>query len=205
MAQYQITQSFEKKTTLLKIIQSMLFVVPHTAVRVISFSLVAAFFKFYAIVPALVLLVTNTIIARAVAKRNKGDEGNGYLFITLLAGLCAPFCFETHFLSHQRYLRRSLLTTNLLLLIGLLFLFFFPSMVPPCFIPQHVYFESNATVAIDKMALSHEKFSGQFFFPLLILTIFVTSESVLLQFEDKNGKTRLPTPYRWFDVHDYER
>ena len=145
MAQYQITQSFEKNTTILKILKSMLFVAPHTAVRVMSFSLIAAFFKFYAIVPALVLLGTNTIIARAVAKRNKGDEGNGYLFITLLAGLCAPFCFETHFLSHQRYLRRSLLTTNLLLLIGLLFLFFFPSIVPPCFIPQHVYFESNTT------------------------------------------------------------
>merc|ERR550534_17047 len=99
MAQYQITQSFEKNTAIPKILKSLLFVAPHTAVRVMSFSLIAAFFKFYAIVPALVLLVTNIIIARAVAKRNKDDEGNGYLFITLLAGLCAPFCFETHFLS----------------------------------------------------------------------------------------------------------
>ena len=46
-----------------------------------------------------------------------------------------------------------------------------------CYWNLKALFHVFVAVAIDKMALSHEKFSGQFFFPLLILTIFVTIES----------------------------
>merc|ERR1712130_612558 len=167
-------------------------------------------------------ILTNTVIARSVAKQYKNVEAdlNEDLFVTVAAGLCAPFVMEPKHVSHHRYLRRSLLSTNILMLVGLIFLRYFPLVIPSdnlADILPHVdmtnstlvdsqdFNLSNLTVVegVEKMALSHETFSTIIFAPLFFLTLFVTIESVLLQFEKEDGKTRFPTPYRWFDIHDY--
>ena len=123
----------------------MVFIFPHTLVRVVSFSLIAAFMKYYTVTPATILIITNSIIALDVARRNTEDKSNAVLFGTIAAGFCAPFCVEPTYLSHRRYLRRSLLSTNILILISLLFLLCFPFIIPPHLIPPHINFESKVT------------------------------------------------------------
>ena len=96
-----------------------------------TFSLSAAFLKYYAAIPAAVLIIANTVIALAIAKQNKkNDDGNAALFVTVAAGLCTPFVISPLFVSHHRYLRRSLLSTNILILVGLIFLLCFPLIIP---------------------------------------------------------------------------
>ena len=130
VAEYQLTDVFKKESNFAATAKCMLFVFPHTLVRVVTFSLTAAFLKYYAVIPATVLIVANTAIALRVAKQNKDDDGNDPLFATVAAGLCAPFVILPAYVSHHRYLRRSLLSTNILILLVLLFLLCFPLIVP---------------------------------------------------------------------------
>ena len=82
VAEFQLTDGFEKESTIGQTVKSMLFIFPHTLVRVLSFSLTAAFLKFYSAIPAAILLIINAIIAFGVAKQTTDDDGNKGLFGT---------------------------------------------------------------------------------------------------------------------------
>ena len=104
VAEYQNTDGYEKESNW-KALASMMFVLPHTLVRVISYSLTAAFLKYYTAIPAATLLITNSIIALS-------GDGDHFLLVTLLAGLCAPFSMLPGCKDNLTYMRRSLLSTT---------------------------------------------------------------------------------------------
>ena len=132
MAEYQVTDGFDEESDFLEILKCMTFVFPHTLVRVVSLTLVCAFLKFYSTIPAALILTTNTIVARVAARKHKDNNSNNFLlYATVLAGLCAPFTVTPRSRSHRLYLRVSLLTTNLILIPCLIFIFFLPSIIPP--------------------------------------------------------------------------
>ena len=132
VAEYQVTASFEKESNIVQTLKSMVFIFPHTLVRVVSFSLIVAFLKFYSAVPAAILLIANAIIAVVVARvNNQSGFHNEGLLASLLLGLCSPFCLDPASVLQHRYLRRSLLSTNILILSSLLFLRCFPFVLPP--------------------------------------------------------------------------
>ena len=108
----------------------MVFVFPHTLVRVVSCTLVGAFLKYYATIPAALIMTTNTLVALVAARKHK-DNNNFLLYATVLAGLCAPFTLVPRSSSHRLYLKLSLLTTNLILIPCLVIVFFLPFIVPP--------------------------------------------------------------------------
>ena len=108
----------------------MIFIFPHTLVRVLSFSLIAAFMKYYSAIPAAILLTTNSTIALVTSRMNKDDDCDT-LYVAVLSGLCVPFVGVPKSVSQQRYMSRSLLSTNILIFIGLIFLLFFPLITPP--------------------------------------------------------------------------
>ena len=147
VAEYQITDAHSGESSFRPIMKSIVFILPHTMVRVVSYALIAGFFKYYSFIPFAILLITNSIIALVTANQHSDDPTNGLLFVTLLAGLCAPFCLGPKSVSHHSYLRRSLLSTNLLLLACLLFLNFLPSIFNPAVLIKtpglgHLRFES---------------------------------------------------------------
>ena len=134
MAEYQVTDGFneESDSSVLDTLKCMAFVFPHTLVRVVSLTLVCAFLKFYATIPAALIMTTNTIVALVAAQKHKHKYDYNYLlYATVLAGLCAPFTLNPRSRSHRLYLRLSLLTTNLILIPCLVFIFFLPSIIPP--------------------------------------------------------------------------
>ena len=94
VAEYQLTNAFNIESNLVQTLKSMVFIFPHTLVRVVSFSLMAAFMKYYAIIPATILIIVNSVIALDVARRNEKDNSNNVLFGTFAAGFCAPFCMD---------------------------------------------------------------------------------------------------------------
>ena len=97
---------------------------PFPLVRVVSITLICAFLKFYAIIPVAIIIITNIIIAFVATWRCGA-------FFTVLASFCAPFTFNPESPPHRFYLRISLLTTNLILIPCLVFIFFLPSIIPP--------------------------------------------------------------------------
>ena len=152
VAEYQITDAHSEDSSGRAMLKSIVFILPHTMVRVVSYALIAGFFKYYSFIPAALILFTNTMIAILTARKHSDDPYNSLLFVTLLAGLCTPFCLGPKSVSHHSYLRRSLLSTNLFLLACLLFLFFLPSIFHPAVLVKtpglgHLRFESlfNAT------------------------------------------------------------
>ena len=147
VAEFQITDGYEKESNW-KALASMMFVLPHTLVRVISYSLTAAFLKYYTAIPAATLLITNSIIALSgFGDDFRYGDAPPFLFVTLLAGLCAPFSMCPAKKPHLKYMRRSLLSTNLLIMTSLLFLKFLPGILPPSVLVktpglEHLNFES---------------------------------------------------------------
>ena len=92
VAEYQVTEGFDEESDILETLKCMVFVFPHTLVRVVSLTLVGAFLKFYATIPAALILTTNTIVARVTAQKHRDNNSNNFLlYATVLAGLCAPF------------------------------------------------------------------------------------------------------------------
>ena len=161
VAEYQISGAYQKESNFFAVLASMVFILPHTLVRVISYSLIAAFLKYYAAIPAAILLITNTILALvsfahaqwAIAHADADDDDDHptenafYIFVNVFAGLCAPLTVCPPLKEHFRYLRRSLLSTNLLIMTSLLFLKFLPGILPPSVLVktpglEHLNFES---------------------------------------------------------------
>jgi len=147
VAEYQITAKHKEESSSCTVIKSVVFILPHTMVRVISYALIAGFLQYYSLIIFAILLITNAIIAVVTARKYSDDPRNSLLFVSLLAGLCTPFCMEPKSFSHHRYLRRSLLSTNLLLLACLLFINFLPSIFHPAALIKtpglgHLHFES---------------------------------------------------------------
>ena len=126
---------------------------PYTLVRVVSFSLISAFMGYYAFIPFVILIVINFFIAMGSCYLTDGRGESDLLFVTAFSGLCAPFCFLPSSGVHKRYLKRSLLTTNLVILSCLLYIKNLPSNISPADLVQtigyrHLRFESliaNAT------------------------------------------------------------
>ena len=107
---------------------------PFTLVRVISFSLIAAFMGYYAAIPFGILFVTNSLIACVIGEKASwyhDEKRKDLLLVTAFTGICAPFCFLPNSVLHKRYLKCSLLSTNLVILSCLLYLKNLPSNIPP--------------------------------------------------------------------------
>ena len=144
MAEYQVTNRFKEESDIFKTIKCRAFILPQTVVRVLSFALILAFLKYYATIPAAVCITTSIIIAIVSAEKYPirinympdgnwpvPETGNDMLFATVLAGICVPFTSEPRNPSHRLYLKLSMLTTNIYLLICLLVIYFLPHITPP--------------------------------------------------------------------------
>ena len=174
VAEYQVTEAFAEdlgspihNASFLETLKCMAFVFPHTLVRVVSFTLVCAFLKFYATIPAALILTANTIAAIVTTSRNRNDDNIKdeerykivFLYGTVLAGLCAPFTVAPRSSSHRLYLRVSLLTTNLILLPSLVFIFFLPSIIPPEILIQTQGFQHlNLNISGEQFLVNESEF-----------------------------------------------
>ena len=159
VVEYQVTEGFDpdSNASFLDTLKCMAFVFPHTLVRVVSFTLVCAFLKFYATIPAALILTTNTITAIVATWRHR--DGESFLYATVLAGLCAPFVLAPRSRSHRLYLRVSLLTTNLILLPSLVFIFFLPSIIPPEILIQTQGFQHlNLNISGEQFLVNESQF-----------------------------------------------
>ena len=130
VAEYQVTKGFENEVSFLETLKCMAFVFPQTLVRVVGITLVFAFLKFYAAIPVALIMITNTINALIAVMCYSYDDSH-FLFATVLASFFAPLALTPGSRSHRLYLRLSVLTTNLILIACLVFIFHLPDIIPP--------------------------------------------------------------------------
>ena len=154
VAEYQISDYYRGESKFCEVLASMVFILPHTMVRVITYSMIAAFLKYYATIPAAIILITNIKIAHGVFAKENHSGTARFLFVTLFAGLCAPFVMLPSSEDLLRYMRRSLLWTNLILMGSLLFINFLPGILPPAVLVktpglEHLNFESLTSGAFN--------------------------------------------------------
>ena len=104
------------------------FVLPHTMARVVGFSVIAAFLKYLTLIPILLLSLVNFIILVLARRRAQGGiDPLSQMLPCILISLCAPFTWNPLKPHERSYLRHSLLTTNLTLLVCLLVIAIVPS------------------------------------------------------------------------------
>ena len=120
------------------------FVLPHTMARVVGFSVIAAFLKYLTLIPILLLSLVNFIILVLARRRAQGGiDPLSQMLPCILISLCTPFTWNPLKPHERSYLRHSLLTTNLTLLVCLLVIAIVPSetiVTHPAF--EHLRFDT---------------------------------------------------------------
>ena len=119
------------------------FVLPHTMARVVGFSVIAAFLKYLILIPILLLFLVNFVILVRALRGADHTFANplGPMLPCILINLCTPFTWNLVQVCERRYLRHSLLSTNLTILVCLLLIAIFLSYVSPETIVTHPAFE----------------------------------------------------------------
>ena len=186
----------------MKILKSIPFILPHTLLRAFCFPIIAAFFKHYAFIAFSLLLITNFIIAMSIVRRGRVESSTkiGVAFRVVIFGFCAPATLAPTSESSHTYLKRSLLSTSLFCLLGLLLVLLLPHVIQPDTLGttaglgqlhfadvtgfyshlSNSFFNICVCSAVNsgsRMALSHEMFSAYVFPPLFVLCIYVVIES----------------------------
>ena len=139
-----VTRMNRKDASFIQSLKMTSFVLPHTMARVVGFSVIAAFLKYLTLIPILLLSLVNFIILVLARRRAQGGiDPLSQMLPCILISLCTPFTWNPLKPHERSYLRHSLLTTNLTLLVCLLVIAIVPSetiVTHPAF--EHLRFDT---------------------------------------------------------------
>ena len=191
--------------TIIVTLKALLFFVPHVVFRTTAAAFVAAFLKFYSLVPLTVYFVINSVITCFLHNKHDEDDVAG-TFISFALSLFTPFVTRSHEKFSRSQLKWTMLSSTLTLLPCLIFIRLLPLLSPertsctlalshlnhsspipncsPCFNLT----ATNSTFTGDKtplqtnpgtpcvMMITLDDFSTYFFLPLLLLGVWCLFE-----------------------------